>query len=210
MTSTAVSAQGSVLAISSGIGGARTITGVVLGSPTIIQATAHGFGNGDYVAIAGVVGSTQVIGSWTVRSKTANTFAIDLNSTGGAAYTSGGTATPVTWTDINNMRTFTGFDGAANVIDVTNLKSLAEEIRLGLPRFGQIAFEIDWDNTDPGHLALLAKQLSGALSNFRLTLPDASVASFSAYVSKVPRQGGIDAVVRGTIDLRITGTVVWS
>ncbi len=210
MTSTAISSQGSVLSLATGSGSAKTISGVTLGNPTIITATAHGFTVGDVVTIASVGGATTVNGTWVVTNKTTNTFAIGLDTTGGSAYTSGGTATPVSWTPIINVRTFTGFDGAANIIDVTNLSSTAEEIRPGIPRFGQISFEIDWDHGDPSHVALIARQLSQAQTAFKLVLPDTHVATFNGYVMKVPIQGGVDQVVRGTLDVRITGPVTWS
>lgn len=210
MTSTAISAQGSVLSLGTGTGSAKTISGVTLGNPTIITATAHGFSVGDIVTIVSVGGATAVNGTWVVRNRTTNTFAIDVDTTGGSAYTSGGSATPVTWTAIANVKTFTGFDGAANIIDVTNLSSTAEEIRPGIPRFGQISFEIDWDHGDASHIALLARQLSQAQTAFKLVLPDTHTASWYGYVMKVPAQGGVDQVVRGTVDVRITGAVTWS
>ena len=210
MTSTALSAQGSVLSLGTGTGTAKNITGVTLGNPTIITATGHGFSVGDVVTIAGVGGTTTVNGTWVVTNKTANTFAINLDTTGGTTYTSGGTATPVSWTPVANVRTFSGFDGSANIIDVTNLSSQSEEIRPGIPRFGGMSFEIDWDHGDPGHLAILARQLSQAQTAFKLVLPDTRTATWNGYVMKVPSQGGVDQVVRGTVDVRITGPVSWS
>src|SRR5690242_12480267 len=102
MTSSAISAQGSTLEIGTGSGSAKTISGVTLGFPTIVTATAHGFNVGDVVTIAAVAGSTTVNGTWSVVYKTANTFAIALDTTGGTAYASGGTATPTVWTPIAN------------------------------------------------------------------------------------------------------------
>ena len=52
MASSAISAQGSVLAIGTGTGSAVTITGVAVGNPTIITAAAHGFNNGDVITLA--------------------------------------------------------------------------------------------------------------------------------------------------------------
>ena len=63
MTSTAISSQGSVLSLATGTGSAKTISGVTLGNPTIITATAHGFSVGDVVTIASVGGSTSVNGT---------------------------------------------------------------------------------------------------------------------------------------------------
>ncbi len=209
MTSTAISAQGSVLSIGTGSGAAKTITGISLGNPTIITATAHGFANGDVVNLAGLTGAdASVLNGQTVsvRNITTNTFAIYID-TSGKTITAAGTATSVTFTSIVNVRSFSGFDGAASEIDVTNLSSVAKEFVLGLVDSGQFTFEIDYDSDNSGHVALRSKQVSGVLSNFKMTLPDATVITFNAYVKKFSLAGGVDAVVRSSVDLRITGAV---
>ena len=207
MASSAISAQGSLLAIGTGSGGAKNITAIANGNPTIITSAAHGLNNGDVITIAGVGGATTVAGTFTVKNKTTNTFAIDLDTTGGAAYTSGGTATPVTFTQIANIKTFSGFDGSASEIDVTNLGSSAKEFRLGLTDPGQFTIEIDYDGANAGHNALRAKQVSGVLSNFQLTLPNAAVISFTGFVKKFSLAGGVDAVAKTSVDIRISGAV---
>ena len=75
MPSTAISAQGTLLSIGTGTGGAKTITGVVVGNPTLITATAHGFNNGDVVTIAALTGVDAALLNalnWTVLFKTVN------------------------------------------------------------------------------------------------------------------------------------------
>jgi hypothetical protein len=207
MASTAISAQGSTFQIGTGTGGAKTITGVALGNPTIITSTAHGLGVGDVIDIAAVGGTTVVNGRWVVAFKTTNTFAIELDTTGGSAYTTGGTATPVTFTSVTNLKTFSGFDGSSSEIEVTNLDSTAKEFRLGLVDGGQFSIEIDYDNTAAGHAALRAKQVSGVLTPFKLTLPNANVITFSGYVKKFSLAGGVDAIAKTSADIRISGAV---
>ena len=207
MASSAFSSQGSLLAIGTGSGAAKTITAVTLGNPTIVTSTAHGLNVGDVVTIAGVTGSVAVNGVWTVAYKTANTLALELDTTGGAAYVSGGTATPVVFTQIANIKSFSGFDGSASEIDVTNLASTAKEYRLGLTDPGQFTIEIDYDNTNFGHAALRSKQVSGLLSNFQLTLPNANVITFTGYVKKFALAGGVDAVAKTAVDIRISGAI---
>lgn len=207
MTSTAISAQGSTLEIGTGSGSAKTITGVTLGNPTIITATGHGFNNGDVVTIAGVTGTTAANGTWSVLYKTTNTFAIALDTTGGAAYVSGGTATGTTFTKILNLKDFSGFDGSASEIDTTNLDSTAKEFRLGLVDNGQFTINYDYDPADAGQNALRAKRVSGVLSNFRLTLPNQTPITFNGYVKKASLQGGVDAVAKNASDIRISGAV---
>jgi hypothetical protein len=74
---------------------ARVITGITQANPAVVTSNAHGYQNGDVVAIASVVGMTQVNNlSFTVAGVTANTFQLSgIDSTGYTAYSSGGTAT---------------------------------------------------------------------------------------------------------------------
>ena len=210
MASSAISAQGSVLAIGTGSGGAKTITAVAVGNPTILTATAHGFVNGDVEAVAALTGADAALlngQNLVVKNKTTNTFAVDVDTTGKTITPGAGTATPVTFTNVANLKDFSGFDGSASEIDVTNLDSTAKEFRLGLVDQGQFTINIDYDNTNAGHVALRAKQVSGVLCNFRLTLPNANVVTFTGYVKKFSLAGGVDAVAKTSVDIRISGAV---
>lgn len=209
MSSSAISAQGSVLAIGTGTGAAKTITAIALGNPTILTSTAHGLINGDVVTLTGLTGTDAALlngQTVSVRNVTANTFAANIDTTG-KTITAAGSATSTTFTNIANVRTFSGFDGSASEIDVTNLDSVAKEFRLGLTDPGQFTFEIDYDSANAGHMALRARQISGVLSNFKLTLPNATVITFAAYVKKFSLGGGVDAVAKTSVDLRISGAV---
>ena len=209
MSSSAISAQGSVLAISTGAGSAKTISGIALGNPTIITCTGHGFANGDVVTLSGLTGADAALlngQSFSVRNVTTNTFAIYIDTTG-KTITAAGTATPQSFTNIANLKTFTGFDGTPSEIDVTNLDSAAKEFRLGLVDPGNLSFEIDYDNTNAGHIALRSKQVSGLLTPFKLTLPNTNVITFNAYVKKFSLGGGVDQVAKTSVDLRISGPV---
>jgi len=209
MTSTAISAQGSTLAVSGTTGAAKNITGLALGFPTIVTSAAHGFSNGDVVTFAGLAGNTTLNGvTAVVRNVTTNTFAVDVDTTGGAAYTTGGTATPVTWTQINNLIAFKGFDGQANEIDRTNLSSVAKEVLLGLQDFGHFTIDVDRDFADPGQMALDAAKRAGTIKQFKLTLPNGKTATFSGFVKNSPLDGGVDQILKTTgISIRITGDV---
>lgn len=209
MSSSAISAQGSVIAIGTGSGLAKPLTAIALGNPTILTSAAHGLANGDVVTLAGLTGTDAAIlngQSVSVRNITANTLAVYVDTTG-KSITAAGTATSTVFTNIANVRTFSGFDGTASEIDVTNLDSIAKEFRLGLTDPGQFTFEIDYDSANAGHMALRARQVSGILSNFKLILPNASVITFMAYVKKFSLGGGVDAVAKTSVDLRITGAI---
>lgn len=209
MPSTAISAQGTKFEIETGSGGAKTITAIQLGNPTIFTSANHTLGNGDVVALAGLAGADAALlngASWTVTNKTTNTFAVQIDTTG-KTITAAGTATPVAYTEINNVKSYTGFDGSASEIDVTNLKSTAKEKRLGLQDFGKFSMNINPDFNDAGQNALRTSKGGGTQKNYKVTYPNNKVASFAAFVKSTPESGGVDAVIDGSVELTITGSV---
>lgn len=207
-----ISAQGSKLEIATGTGGAKTVTAISVGNPAIVTSAAHGFTNGTVVAFAGIVGTMSVLNGTkrVVSNVTANSYALlDFDSTG-LTYTSGGSATPDAYTKINGLLSFEGFDGAADELDTTDLDSTAKEFVSGIKDEGKFGFEIKTLKSDAGQMALRAARASGNVVGFRLTLPDASVASFSSLVKTMPTAGGVNAVLKGKVDTKISGAVTWS
>jgi hypothetical protein len=211
MSSTAISAQGTVVSIGTGSGGAKTITGVAVGFPTILTSSAHGFNNGDYVTFSGgftgADAATLNSLAFVVKNVTTNTFAVQADSTGKTITAGTATATPTTFTAIANVKDFTGLDGSASEIDVTNLDSTAKEFRLGLTDPGQFSMNIDYDDANAGHQALRAKQISGVLTPFKVLFLNADVITFSGYVKKMTLTGGVDQVAKTAVDIRISGPV---
>jgi hypothetical protein len=165
------------------------------------------------VAVAGVTGADAALingFSWVVKYKTANTFAVELDSTG-KTLTATGTATPNTYTAVKNLNTFAGFDGQASELDKTNLDSTAKEVMLGLVDYGQITFGLDQDNADAGQIACRAAYVGGTTKLWKLTLPNTNVASFSGLVKQFGIAGGVDKVVEvPSLVIRVTGPVTWA
>ena len=208
-----ISAQGSTLHIATGTGSAKTITGIAPGFPTIVTSAAHGFKNGDVVSFASVTGTigTSINGTTRVVSNvTTNTYALDDLDSTGLAYTSGGAATPQTYTKINGVVSFDGFDGSADELDTTDFDSDAKEFVSGIRDEGKFGFEIKRLKNDAGQIAMRAVLASGAITGFRLTLPDQSVATWSALVKTMPASGAVNAVLKGKVDTKISGPVSWS
>ncbi len=74
---------------------AHTITGITLGSPTVLTTTGE-FNPGLLIEITGVVGTTELNGNiYYVISSTPTTVTIEVDSTGFTPYVSGGFATPM-------------------------------------------------------------------------------------------------------------------
>lgn len=116
-------------------------------------------------------------------------------------------ATPGTAdTAIANIKSFSGFDGEASEIDVTNLSSTAKEYKLGLKDFGTFSVEMNPDYSDSGQNVLRAA--GSSLKTFLLTLPNGTTAGFSGYVKNADSiSGGVDGVVDGSVSIKITGSV---
>ena len=208
-----ISAQGSTLHIATGTGGAKTITGISVGNPAIVTSVAHGLSNGNAVALAAIAGtmSTPLNGTSHVLSNaTADTFALlDVNTTG-LTYTSGGTATPTTYTKINGLQSFAGLDGARPDLDSTDLDSTAMEYISGLMDEGKFGFDMKNLLADNGQIALRAARASGIATGMKLTLPDASVATFDTLVKTIPTAGSTNTLLKVSVDTKITGPVSWS
>jgi len=214
MPSTAISAQGTIVQIASGTGSGKTITVIVVGYPTIITATSHGFANGDYVTIAGVTGADAALANlvWSISNVTTHTFSIPLNSIG-KTLTATGTGTGATYTAIGNVKSISDMEsGSASEIDVTNLASTAKEFRLGLVDNGSISLAMDHANADAGQVVLQARRLDGAAVNMKVILPSGTTptASFSALVKKFSKSAAVDGVVGASCDIRINGAVTWA
>ena len=80
----------------------KTISGATQANPIVITSNSHGYSNGDYVIISGVVGMTELNGkTFKVADKTTNTFELqtvdgtDINSSAYTAYGSGGVANKI-------------------------------------------------------------------------------------------------------------------
>lgn len=211
--SDAISAQGSTLEIETGSGSPVTTVTAAVGFPTIITKSSHGLSNGDVVALSAFAGaSAALMNGFTVvvKNVTTNTLAVDIDTTGGTLTAANGTLTPVALTAIAEVKTFSGLDGAASEIDVTHLTSTAKEFRLGLVDEGGFTFEMNRVAADAGQAALLTSRNAGTLKTYKLTLPNAETATFTAFAKTFPVAGGVDGVVMHNIGLRISGSVVWA
>ena len=148
-----------------------------------------------------------------VTHVTTNTFALGgIDASGYSAYTSGGTATPVAWTQVKEWKSWSGFDGQASEIDTTDLDSTAKEKAQGLQDFGSISLDCNFSPDDAGQVAMRAAKAAGTAKNFKLDYPTAvgKTATFSGNVLSNPQSGGVDAVVGGSFTISISGEVTIS
>lgn len=203
-------ATGTKLEIGGTTGVAVTGLTPAAGNPTIFtKATAHGLKNGDIVTIAGVAGTgaAALNKSWVVKYATANTFAVDHDSTGYTAMGTAATATPTTWVKVGTITNFS-MNPTASERDRTTLKDTERVWKRGIRDGGSMTFNLLWDNADTGLDAVkTAYEDDSENLAFRITFSDEEAITLqNGYVLDYSISGEVDADATGAITIR--GTVV--
>lgn len=130
--------------------------------------------------------------------------------TQGFIFEIGNEDSPLTYTAVSEVVSFTGFDGQANEIDVTHLQSTAKEFLMGLQDFGTFSIDCSYLPADSGQDKMRAAKASREVQQFRVTFSDTSTATFAGFVTTGPVSGGVDAKVDTSFAVRITGDVTFS
>ena len=209
----AIKAQKSLIKIATGAGAAKNITAITKAYPPVITSAAHGFVAGDRVAIAAVGGMTELNGNtYTVEYATTNTFALKgVDASAYGTYTSGGTATPVTFTQVMKVKNLDPGGGSASEIDETTLDSDAKEFSAGLVDYGSESGELVVDFADAGQNALRARFADGVQKDFQITYPGGTVKSFTGCVREYNGDKlAVDGILTATFTVRKTGVTTWS
>ncbi|HWO99201.1 MAG TPA: phage tail tube protein [Methylococcus sp.] len=203
---TDIRGQGTKFRISTAEGSPIVITGISKANPAVVTAN-NTLAAQDIIYTGEVVGMTEVNGrAFVVASPTGTSFQLKgIDSTGYNTYVSGGTAKKQTMTDVGNVKSFDGFDGEADEIDVTDFDSVAKEFGLGLQDFGSISMEIGLDSSNAGQSAMLAAKNAGSAKVFTITLRNGLVAAFVGFVKSFSVSAAPNNTVRGRASIRITG-----
>lgn len=200
--------QKSKLYIGTGSGGAVTVTAITKAFRAQVTG-ANTLTKGDRVTFATVGGMTEINGLvGTVLHATSTAFVVDIDTREFTTYTSGGTATPVEWTQVKGPTSIDWSPGGRADIDATDLDDDAEVIVPGVKRSGTYSFESNLLTDDPGQIACAAAYESGLSKSFKVVLSNGATRNFDAYVTNMPESGGVDTKASGSINLRITGDVV--
>lgn len=206
-TSTAISAQGSTFSIEGTPGSAVTITAITKATSAVVTGT-NTLAVGDVFEFGVVTGMPEILGLLGIVTVAAGgSFTVNIDSSGYATAGTSGTGNPKTWTAVNNVKDYSGFDGTASELDKTNMQSGAMEYAAGLQDFGQFSVNVDVDDTDAGQIALRTAKTAASTKAFKLRLPNGKLRAFKGFVKKFSEQGGVNQIVKGSADIRITGVV---
>lgn len=110
---------------------------------------------------------------------------------------------------IENVTSFTGFDGEAGEIDITNLASTAKEKLSGLKDFGNFSFEWHPDYSAVGQNKVRDNAGTGTAVTFQLDLPDSTKIKFQGSVKNADSvNGAVDSALTGSVSIAITGDII--
>jgi len=120
-----------------------------------------------------------------------------------------GSGSPLAYTAIPEVVSFSGPGGAGQVIDVTDLSSAAIEKIMGLPDEGQLSFEINYIPTNAQHAALRTLRANQTLGNFAIKFPDTGEMTwtFVGFVTNFSITGGINAPIKASVTIDISGAI---
>lgn len=202
-------AQNSKLYIGSGTASAVNITAITKAFRAEVTGT-HALAKGDRVTFASVGGMTEIntlVG--TVLAVTSTTsFVVDIDSRAFTTYTSGGTATPVTWTQVKEIKGIKPSGSSVTKIDVTDLDSTAKEYLPGLVDNGTFSCDVNILESDAGQAAVLAAFEGSEEKTYKIVTP-AKVRTFTAICLKFPTvpDAVVDGVQTGSAEWQISGAV---
>lgn len=128
----------------------------------------------------------------------------------GTQFKRGDGGSPETFSLIKEIKTFSGPQASAAEIDVTSLDSTAREFIAGLVDFGEFSAQGNWLPQDVVHKALRTDFINRTTRNYQLLFPDATLASFAAFVKEFPVSGGVDQALEASVTWRITGPVTFT
>jgi hypothetical protein len=209
MSSTAVSKYRTSVKVSTATTAAKTITAITKANPVVLTSNTHGLAVGAVVVISGVVGMTEINGvAGVVTAQDTNTFTLGgVDSTNFTAYTSGGSATPQTMTQVENVIEVTTQGEEAETFDATNLMSIKKEKVLGLAGEGAVTIRVHIDPTGPGQERI--RKLVGTDTGVAVTVTRSDSKASAQVIKFKNGSEGFPDLHSGEYSGEITGLRAW-
>lgn len=209
MASTAVSKYRTSVKISTATTAAKTITGISKANPAVCTSSSHGLAVGTVVVISGVVGMTEINNlAAVITAQDTNTFTLGgLDSTNWTTYTSGGSATPQTMTQVENVLNFEVAGEQADKMDSTNLMSTKKEYIIGLSGEGSVTMPVDIDATGTGQERV--RKLVGTDTAVAVSVTRSDSKAFACMVKWDNASHGFPDKHSGQYTGTITGQAAW-
>lgn len=202
--------NGSTLQVSVGTGTAKAITGITNDDPALIASAGHGLVLGAIARISAVVGMTEINDQLViVDNPDVDDFeAANINAEAYAAYTSGGTVTPLTMSNFCELTGANQQDGSADDIEATTICSTAKEFEQGLGDAGTLTLDYNFAPNTGVQKALRDAKKSGEEVAIRLTLPkQGGSVIMIGHVQQTSFQGSNGGLWTGSASLKLSGDI---
>lgn len=209
MSSTAVSKFRTSVKISTAEGAAKTITAITQANPPVVTSAAHGLTVGTVGVFAAIVGMTELNSvAAVITAVDTNTMTFGgLDSTDLTAYASGGTFTPHTMTQVENVLDWNRESEEADTFDATNLMSVVKEKVIGLAGEGSVTVPVHIDPTGPGQERI--RKLRGVDTAVPVSVTRSDGKAFACMVKWKGGGDNFSDLHRGEYRGEVTGIVSW-
>ena len=187
------------------------ITGITKADPPVVTSAGHGLSNGDVIYITGIVGMTDLNArAYIVDGVTTDTFKLfDQDSTGYTAWSSGGTFTTGSWSEMCETKNWNRTGASKTQIDVTTVCSNAQEFESGLPGLGTLALTFNYaGDTSTAQIALKTWDDSSGTMAIKRELPNSGgTRVYLGTVQQMSDTGGVGGVWEASANIQLTGSV---
>lgn len=202
--------QGITVSIETALAGAKAISAISKATEAVVTATGHGYSDSDIIKITDTSGMFQVNNrafrvDLVAGSPITNKFGLKgVNSSAYTTYSSGGNCYKATMTGIDGIASIPNLAGGTTpMVDVTTLASFVQEQSPGLAAMGSTTFDMIYNPTDAGQIALFQARENMADKVFTVTLKSGLIACCVAYVNNFTLSAAANNVVRGTCELAV-------
>lgn len=147
-TMTGVSGRVSIMQVSViAFRSVKAVTGITKAAFAVVTCVGHGFASGDYVLFQGVGGMIEINGVTAQINNVvdANTFWVNLDTTGYSAYTAGGNVGPYEYFIDDGNGVLTGDHGGAGTVNYITM-ACAVALNLPAPNTTTIWTTYYWEN----------------------------------------------------------------
>lgn len=117
----------------------------------------------------------------------------------------------VVWGKVNGVSSFSGPNAQKQKTDVTPLGAKSAEYVYGVREEGDFSLTMAYDPGDPIHHKIITQDIvTEESAPWRLVLSEGTRVEFMGNVSGTSLSGGVDDIIRWTLNISITGEALWS
>lgn len=122
-----------------------------------------------------------------------------------------GAASPSVFTKITNVTDISESGATVDQIDTTNLDSTAKESVPGLPDYGTVTIQLNWDSDEATHVTLDQLVAGGASSTRDWRITESGGGSpgtrtqFKGWVQSLQKSRAVNSIVKATATIKKTG-----